>query len=253
MRKERIAWLLCLLLLGAVGCKAQAVDSYRVVKAYPHDSQAFTQGLIYLDGYLYESTGLNGHSTLREVDLESGRVLREVDVPQQYFAEGLTNWGSTLIQLTWKKNVAFVYDRATFRLLKTFHYPWEGWGLTQDGKHLIMSDGSETIHFLDPDTFKQVRKIRVTDRGKPVQNLNELEYIHGEIYANVWMSNRIARISPSTGKVLSWIDLSGILPSVEVTGEGAVLNGIAYDAAHNRLFVTGKDWPRLFEITVVKK
>jgi len=253
MRKERIAWLLCLLLLGAVGCKAQAVDSYRVVKAYPHDSQAFTQGLIYLDGHLYESTGLNGRSTLREVDLESGRVLKEISLPQQYFAEGLTNWGSTLIQLTWKKNVAFVYDRATFRLLKTFHYPWEGWGLTQDGKHLIMSDGSETIHFLDPDTFKQERKIRVTDRGKPVQNLNELEYIHGEIYANVWMSNRIARISPSTGKVLSWIDLSGILPSVEVTGEGAVLNGIAYDAAHNRLFVTGKDWPRLFEIQVVKK
>ena len=253
MRKERIAWLVCLLLLGAVGCKAQAVDSYRVVKAYPHDSQAFTQGLIYLDGHLYESTGLNGRSTLREVDLESGRVLKEISLPQQYFAEGLTNWGSTLIQLTWKKNVAFVYDRATFRLLKTFHYPWEGWGLTQDGKHLIMSDGSETIHFLDPDTFKQERKIRVTDRGKPVQNLNELEYIHGEIYANVWMSNRIARISPSTGKVLGWIDLSGILPSVEVTGEGAVLNGIAYDAAHNRLFVTGKDWPRLFEIQVVKK
>ena len=253
MRKERIAWLLCLLLLGAAGCKAQAVDSYRVVKAYPHDSQAFTQGLIYLDGHLYESTGLNGRSTLREVDLESGRVLKEISLPQQYFAEGLTNWGSTLIQLTWKKNVAFVYDRATFRLLKTFHYPWEGWGLTQDGKHLIMSDGSETIHFLDPDTFKQERKIRVTDRGKPVQNLNELEYIHGEIYANVWMSNRIARISPSTGKVLGWIDLSGILPSVEVTGEGAVLNGIAYDAAHNRLFVTGKDWPRLFEIQVVKK
>jgi glutamine cyclotransferase len=253
MRKERIAWLVCLLLLGAVGCKAQAVDSYRVVRAYPHDAQAFTQGLIYLDGHLYESTGLNGHSTLREVDLESGRALREVDVPSQYFAEGLTNWGSTLIQLTWKKHVAFVYDRATFRLLKTFHYPWEGWGLTQDGKHLILSDGSETIHFLDPDTFKQVRSIRVTDRGKPVQNLNELEYIHGEIYANVWMSNRIARISPSTGKVLGWIDLSGILPSVEVTGEGAVLNGIAYDAAHHRLFVTGKDWPRLFEIQVVKK
>lgn len=250
MRKERIAWLVCLLLLGAVGCRAQAVKGYSVVHAYPHDSQAFTQGLIYLDGHLYESTGLNGHSTLREVDLESGRVLREVDVPSQYFAEGLTNWGSTLIQLTWKKHVAFVYDRATFRLLKTFHYPWEGWGLTQDGKHLIMSDGSETIHFLDPDTFKQVRSIRVTDRGKPVTNLNELEYIHGKIYANVWMSDRIARISPSTGKVLGWIDLSGILPSVEVTGEGAVLNGIAYDAAHNRLFVTGKDWPRLFQIVI---
>jgi glutamine cyclotransferase len=253
MRKERIAWLVCLVLLGAVGCKAQATESYRVVHAYPHDSQAFTQGLIYLDGHLYESTGLNGRSTLREVDLETGRVLKEVDVPKRYFAEGLTNWGNTLIQLTWKKHVAFVYDRASFRLLKTFHYPWEGWGLTQDGKHLIMSDGSETIHFLNPDTFEQVRSIRVTDHGKPVKNLNELEYIHGEIYANVWMTNRIARISPSTGKVLGWIDMSGILPSIEVRGDGAVLNGIAYDAAHNRLFVTGKLWPRLFQIQVVKK
>ena len=253
MKRERIAGLVCLLLLCAVGCRAQKVDSYRVIHVYPHESDAFTQGLVYLDGHLYESTGLNGHSTLREDDVETGRVLREVDVPSRYFAEGLTNWGSTLIQLTWKAHLAFVYDRASFRLLKTFHYPWEGWGLTQDGKHLIMSDGTETIHYLDPNTFEQVRSLRVTDRGKPVQNLNELEYIHGEIYANVWMTNRIARISPETGKVLGWINLAGILPSVEVRDEGAVLNGIAYDAAHNRLFVTGKLWPRLFQIQVVKK
>lgn len=253
MKKERIAGLVFLLLLCAVGCKAQKADSYRVIHAYPHDSDAFTQGLVYVDGHLYESTGLNGHSTLREDDLETGRVLREVDVPSRYFAEGLTNWGSTLIQLTWKAHIAFVYDRATFRLLKTFHYPWEGWGLTQDGKHLIMSDGSETIHFLNPDTFQQVRSIRVTDHGKPIKNLNELEYIHGEIYANVWMTNHIARISPQTGKVLGWIDLTGILPSVEMRDDGAVLNGIAYDAPHSRLFVTGKLWPRLFQIQVVKK
>lgn len=253
MKKERIAGLVFLLLLCAVGCRAQKTDGYRVLHAYPHDSNAFTQGLVYVDGHLYESTGLNGHSTLREDDLETGRVLREVDVPSRYFAEGLTDWGSTLVQLTWKAHIGFVYDRATFRLLKTFQYPWEGWGLTQDGKHLIMSDGTETIHFLDPNTFEQVQSIRVTDRGKPVQNLNELEYIHGEIYANVWMTNHIARISPETGKVLGWINLAGILPSVEVRDEGAVLNGIAYDAAHNRLFVTGKLWPRLFQIQVVKK
>jgi glutaminyl-peptide cyclotransferase len=244
---------LCVLLCLASANFALAADGYRVVHAYPHDAQAFTQGLIYLDGHLYESTGLNGQSTLREEDLETGRVLKEISVPSEYFAEGLTNWGNTLIQLTWKKHVAFVYDRASFRLLRTFHYPWEGWGLTQDGKHLILSDGTETIHFLDPETFAEVRSIRVTDHGKPVEQLNELEYIHGEIYANVWMTDRIARISPETGKVLGWIDLKGILPEIEIRGDGAVLNGIAYDTAHNRLFVTGKLWPRLFEIQVVPK
>lgn len=229
---------------------AQTVDGYRVVQAYPHDPQAFTQGLIYLDGHLYESTGLNGQSSLREEDLQTGQVIREVNVPSRYFAEGLTNWGSTLIQLTWKAHVAFVYDRATFQLLKTFHYPWEGWGLTQDGKHLILSDGSDTLHFLDPNTFQQVRSVRVTADGHPVDQLNELEYIHGEIYANVWMTDKIARISPQTGKVLAWINLSGLLPSIEVRGRDAVLNGIAYDSTHNRLFVTGKLWPRLFQIQV---
>lgn len=235
-----------------VGC-AQNVEGYRVLHAYPHDSQAFTQGLVYLDGHLFESTGLYGQSTLREDDLETGRVIREVSVPSQYFAEGLTNWGSTLIQLTWKAHVAFVYDRSTFRLIKTFHYPWEGWGLTQDGKHLILSDGSDTIHFLDPETFKEVRSIKVTANGHPVNQLNELEYIHGEIYANVWMTSKIARISPQTGKVIAWIKLDGLLPSIEVRGHDAVLNGIAYDGTHNRLFVTGKLWPRLYQIQVVKR
>lgn len=258
MKRTSPARVACSLIVGAVVCLASgslalAADGYRVLHAYPHDPQAFTQGLVYLDRHLYESTGLNGQSTLREDDLETGQVLKEVNVPSRYFAEGLTNWGSTLIQLTWKAHIAFVYDRASFRLLKTVHYPWEGWGLTQDGRHLIMSDGTDTIHFLNPETFKQVRSIRVADHGEPVKNLNELEYIHGQIYANVWMTNRIARISPETGKVLAWIDLSGILPSIEVRSDGAVLNGIAYDAAHDRLFVTGKLWPRLFQIQVVKK
>lgn len=232
---------------------ARGADSYRVIHAYPHDAQAFTQGLIYLDGHLYESTGLNGQSTLREEDLETGRVLKEVSVPSQYFAEGLTNWGNTLIQLTWKSHMAFVYDRSSFRLLRTLHYPWEGWGLTQDGKHLILSDGSETLHFLNPEDMTEVRSVRVTDKGSSVKELNELEYIHGEIYANVWMTDRIARISPETGKVLGWINLSGILPEIEVRGNDAVLNGIAYDATRNRLFVTGKLWPRVFEIQVARQ
>jgi glutamine cyclotransferase len=232
---------------------AQATSGYRVIQAYPHDAQAFTQGLVYVDGHLYESTGLNGQSTLREDDLETGRVVKEISVSSRYFAEGLTNWGNTLIQLTWKAHVAFVYDRASFRLLRTIQYPWEGWGLTQDGRHLILSDGSDTLHFLNPESFAEVRSLRVTDHGKPVEELNELEYIHGQIYANVWMADRIARISPETGKVLGWINLKGILPAIELRSQDAVLNGIAYDAAHNRLFVTGKLWPRLFEIQVQKK
>lgn len=248
----------CLFAVGALFCFAaavfaQTVEGYRVIHAYPHDAQAFTQGLVYVDGHLYESTGLNGQSTLREDDLETGRVVKQINVPSRYFAEGLTNWGNTLIQLTWKAHLAFVYDRATFRLLRTMQYPWEGWGLTQDGKHLILSDGSATLHFLNPETFAEVRSLRVTDRGRPVDQLNELEYIHGEIYANVWMTDRIARISPETGKVLGWIDLTGILPAIEIRSRDGVLNGIAFDAAHNRLFVTGKLWPRLFEIKPVPK
>lgn len=239
------------LLAGLAGHGAWAESGYRVVHVYPHDPQAFTQGLIYLDGHLYESTGLNGHSTLREVDLETGRVIREISIPPQYFGEGLTNWGNTLVQLTWKAHLGFVYDRNTFQLIRTFHYPWQGWGLTQDGRHLILSDGSATLHFLNPRTFAEVRSIHVTDHGKPVEELNELEYIRGEIYANVWMTNKIVRISPVTGRVLGTINLTGLLPAIEVRSQDAVLNGIAYDAAHNRLFVTGKLWPRLFQIEVV--
>lgn len=233
---------------------AQPVYTYRVVHTYPHDTRAFTQGLIYLNGHLYESTGLNGRSSLREEDLDTGRILKFQPVSSRYFGEGLTNWGNELIQLTWQTHIALVYDLNTFRFIKTFQYPWEGWGLTQDGKNLILSDGSSTLHFLDPNTFKQVRSIKVTDHGAPVDQLNELEYIHGQIYSNIWHSNRIAIISPASGEVLKWIDLTGILPagSTDPTTD-AVLNGIAYDSAHDRLFVTGKLWPKIFEIKLVQK
>lgn len=235
----------------ALSALASADDSYRVLHVYPHDQQAFTQGLVFVDGHLYESTGEYGSSSLREEDLETGRILKFQALSSNDFGEGLTNWGNTLIQLTWQAHIAFVYDRATFHLLRTFHYPWEGWGLTQDGKNLILSDGTATLHFLDPATFREVRHIVVKDRGAPVTQLNELEYIHGQIYANIWHSNRIARISPATGQVLGWINLAGLLPAGLLSNPEAVLNGIAFDAAHDRLFVTGKLWPKLFEIKVV--
>lgn len=238
----------CLLLLTASSALAYAADAYQIIHTYPHDPQAFTQGLVLVDGHLYESTGLYGKSSLRMVELETGRVLQLHNLPKQYFAEGLTNWGSTLIQLTWKSGTAFVYDRFSFRLLRTFQYPGEGWGLTQDGKRLILSDGSATLRFLDPHTFKEVRSIHVRDHGSPVNQLNELEYVRGEIYANVWQTDKIARISPKTGKVLGWIDLANLLSPNQRTSPDAVLNGIAYDSLHDRLFVTGKLWPKLFEI-----
>lgn len=230
------------------------VDGYQVVHVYPHDSKAFTQGLIYRDGHLYESTGLNGRSSLRMVDLATGQVLQKHDVPAEYFGEGLTDWGSTLIQLTWTTRKAFVYDVFSFSVLKTFDYEGEGWGLTHDSTELILSDGTAYLKFLDPKSFRVTRRIHVADEaGKPIQSLNELEYIHDEIYANIWQTDRIARISPQTGKVLGWIDLTGIIDKRELQGQGAVLNGIAYDAAGDRLFVTGKLWPKLFEIKVVPK
>jgi glutaminyl-peptide cyclotransferase len=241
---------LALVSLGSAACSAP-VESYRVVHTYRHDGQAFTQGLVFADGHLYESTGLNGQSTLRMVNVETGRIEQQVPVPAQYFAEGLTTWGSTLIQLTWQSHVAFAYDRFSFRQLRTMSYPWDGWGLTNDGQSLVLSDGSATLRFLDPTTMKERREVIVRDQRKPVTDLNELEYIKGEIYANVWHSDRIARISPATGKVLGWIDLTGLLADGEKSSAEAVLNGIAYDAAHDRLFVTGKLWPKVFEIKVV--
>ena len=227
------------------------VDGYKIINTYPHDHSAFTQGLVYVDGHLYESTGREGHSSIRMVDLSTGWVLKEYDLTPDYFGEGLTDWGSNLIQLTWTSGVAFEYDRSTFTLRRTFHYTGEGWGLTHDATALILSDGSPNLRFLDPNTFREIRRLTVRDDKGPVQNLNELEYVHGEIYANIWHSDRIARISPRTGRVLGWIDLTGLLKPGDVSDPEAVLNGIAYDSKADRLFVTGKLWPKLFEIKIV--
>lgn len=246
LRKLPLLLLVCIALLAP----AFAADTYTIVHTYPHDPEAFTQGLVFVDGQLYESTGLNGHSSLRMDDLETGKPQQIQPEDQKYFAEGLTDWKSNLVQLTWTSGTAFVYDRFSFRLLRTLHYTGEGWGLTQDGKSLILSDSTAVLRFLNPETFQVSRRITVTDHGKPVKNLNELEYIHGEIYANVWYSNKIARISPQSGKVISWIDLSSLVASLNLQDSSAVLNGIAYDAQHDRLFVTGKLWPKLFEIKV---
>jgi len=226
---------------------ATPVYGYRVIAVYPHDADAFTQGLVYYQGNFYEGTGLRGHSSLRKVDLETGAVLQIRNLPQRYFGEGVTLFDDRLYQLTWQSHVGFVYDRASFNLLATFQYPTEGWGLTHNGRELIMSDGTPALHFLDPTTLQELRRVMVWDEHGPVQRLNELEYIDGEVYANIWQTDRIARIDPKTGRVRAWIDLSGLLPPEDRPGAN-VLNGIAWDAAGGRLFVTGKLWPKLFQI-----
>jgi glutaminyl-peptide cyclotransferase len=223
--------------------------SYSVVHVFPHDPLAFTQGLEYVDGFLYEGTGLNGRSSVRKVKLETGEVLQHRDLAPEYFGEGITIWKSNLIELTWQSHVGFVYDRASFSPARTFSYTGEGWGLTHDDRSLIMSDGSASLRFLDPATFAEKRRVQVTDAGAPVVELNELEYVKGEVLANVWKTHLIARIAPESGRVLGWIDLRGLLPAGDASGAD-VLNGIAYDAAHDRLFVTGKLWPKLFEIKI---
>jgi glutaminyl-peptide cyclotransferase len=228
------------------------IYGYRIVKVYPHDAKAFTQGLQYVGGVLYEGTGQVGQSSIRKVELATGKVLQQRDVPAPHFGEGITVWKNDLIEITWQTHVAFVYDRATFQPKKQFSYPGEGWGLTQDANSLIMSDGSDELRLLDPVTFAEQRRIKVTAAGAPLRNLNELEYVKGEIFANVWQTDYVARIAPDSGKVTSYIDLRGLLTGAERANTD-VLNGIAYDAEHDRLFVTGKWWPKLFEITLVKK
>ena len=229
------------------------VYSYKVVNTYPHDPNAFTQGLVYRDGMLYESTGLRGRSDVRRVELESGRVLERRALLPLFFAEGLAVLHDRIYQLTWTSGIGFVYDRESMELVREFRYGIEGWGMTHDGKRLIVSDGSEHLYFWDPETLQETNKLTVHDGGRRISNLNELEFINGEIYANVWMQDRIARISPETGKVLSWIDLTGILPLADRRANVDVLNGIAYDEEKERLFVTGKLWPKLFEIELVPK
>ena len=234
----------------SIQARANTACSYEVVQTYPHDRNAFTQGLIYDRGNLYESTGLNGQSTVRKVDLETGEVLQVEDLADQYFGEGMTLWEDRLIQLTWVSKTGFVYDRETFEQIDTFTYPTQGWGLTHDGKKLILSDGSNLLYFLDPNTFETVGQIEVTENDTPVDRLNELEFVKGEILANVWMSDRLARIDPETGNVKGWIDLTGIYEP-QTNKRDAVLNGIAYDEKEDRLFVTGKLWSKLFEIETV--
>jgi glutaminyl-peptide cyclotransferase len=227
---------------------AQAETRWSLVRSYPHDPKAFTQGLIWLDGALYETTGQYGQSSLREVRLKDGAVQRSVPLSPRYFGEGMTNWGDSLISITWQNGLAFRWDRATFRQTATFRYAGEGWGLTNDGKRLILSDGSATLRFLDPVTLEETGRLAVTFNGKPVRMLNELEYVKGEILANIWMTDKIARIDPATGKVIDWIDISKLSRKLRLTDPDAVPNGIAYDAATDRLFVTGKYWPKLYEI-----
>jgi len=226
---------------------------YRVINTYPHDHKAFTQGLIYHDGVLYESTGQWGHSSLRQVDLKTGKILRIYHLPRRYFAEGMTIWENKIIQLTWRSKIGFVYNLKNIEPLTHFAYPTEGWGMTNDGEKLIMSDGTDKLYFLNVNTFKTIGFIQVRDQNKPITKLNELEYIEGEIFANVWMSDLIARISPQTGQVLGWIDLNGLKSLLPKTTypKPDVLNGIAYDKIGQRLFVTGKFWSQLFEIQLV--
>ncbi len=229
------------------------IYTYQVINTYPHDPNAFTQGLIFADGVLYEGTGLYKRSSLRRVELETGNVLQLYQLPDQFFGEGVTLYGEELIELTWKSRVGFVYDKDSFELLREFSYPTEGWGITHDGQRLIMSDGTSILHFWDPQTFEEIDQVAVYDDGIPVARLNELEYIQGEVYANVWLTDRIARIDPQTGRVTAWIDLTGLLAPEDRTRPVDVLNGIAYDAENDRLFVTGKLWPKLFEIELIRR
>ena len=227
------------------------VYTYKVVNTYPHDRNAYTQGLVFENGVLYEGTGLRGGSTLRRVDLETGNILQIHELPAQLFGEGVTIYGNKVIQLTWQSNVGFVYNKYSFELLQEFNYSTEGWGITHDGKRLIMGDGTSTLHLLDPETFEEIGQIEVCDKDGPVTRLNELEYVQGEICANVWQTDRIARIAPQTGQVIGWIELKGLLSPEDYSEPVDVLNGIAYDTKNDRLFVTGKLWPKLFEIKLI--
>ncbi|MBV8897538.1 MAG: glutaminyl-peptide cyclotransferase [Acidobacteriaceae bacterium] len=254
-----LAAILCTLLLFA-GFDAAPEHSakpklygYRVVHVYPHDPAAFTQGLEFRGGFLYEGTGLQGQSTLRREKLETGETLEKVQLPSQFFGEGITVIDEHILELTWQAHIGFVYDQSTFHQVRTFGYTGEGWGLANDGRTIYMTDGSAQIRCLDPARLTETRRITVHEGSVPVTELNELECVKGEIYSNVWHSWRIARISPDDGAVLGWIDLSGIISPGELNSPEAVLNGIAYDAMGDRLFVTGKLWPKLFEIKLIPK
>jgi glutamine cyclotransferase len=250
--RRRAALALLAAAVAAPAIAATPVQGFKLVKSYPHDGQAFTQGLFFHDGFLFEGTGLRGRSSIRKVEIETGKVLQQVDLPPEVFGEGISQWGDRLIAITWTEQTAYVLDLKTFKLWRKFNYPGEGWGLTHNDKELVMSDGSAELRFLDPLTFKELRRMRVMADGKPVDQLNELEWVDGEVLANIWQTDRIARIDPKTGRVTGWIDLTNLLPDNLRAGPDAVLNGIAYDAKTKRLFVTGKLWPKLFEIQLAK-
>src|SRR3954463_5885170 len=251
----RSSALLLVALLGQVSAippsaSRAPVYKYTIVHAYPHDADAFTEGLEYHDGFLYESTGLNGKSSIRKVKLETGEVIQNRNISKDYFGEGITFWKDEIFQLTWSTEIGFVYDAKTFASKRSFNYKGEGWALTHNADSLIMSDGTSETRFIDPATFKERKRITVTDGGVPIKYVNELEWIKGEIFANIYTTDYIARIDPSTGHVTGWIDVRGMLP--RQNDGNTVPNGIAYDAEHDRLFVTGKNWPRLFEIRLVR-
>jgi glutaminyl-peptide cyclotransferase len=262
MRTLIVATLLAFCACGPASQAGVPEYGYDVVHVYPHDRAAFTEGLFYLDGFLYEGCGPDDATRIRKVKLETGEVLQEHVIPN-YFGEGIIKWKDKLFQMTWKTEVGFIYDFKTFQQIGQFHYPGEGWSMTTDGKVIYMDDGTPQIRIWDPESLKdggqpvEKGRITVTDDGKPLENINEMEWVKGEIYANIWQTDKIARIDPKTGKVVGWIDLTGLLsPSDRSNAPGAetdVLNGIAYDAEHDRLFVTGKRWPKLFEIKLVKK
>lgn len=240
------------LLVQAVFAGAAApVMGYKVVAKFPHSTESYTEGFFFRNGLFYEGTGLEGRSAVLVTQPETGKVLQRLEIAPQYFGEGIVDWGPNLYEWTWKSHICFVYDRFSLRQIKQFTYDGEGWGMTRTAKELITSDGTPTLRFRDPETFKEIRHIVVKDGAQPVEQLNELEYIKGEIYANVWHSERIARISPQDGHVIAWIDLTGLLPADQRINAESVLNGIAYDAQHDRLFVTGKQWPTIFQIKLV--
>jgi glutamine cyclotransferase len=244
---------LCLLLALSLPCLAAPTYTYKIIAKYPHSTSSYTEGFFYLNGLFYEGTGLNGHSEILVTQPETGKIIQHRDLPSQYFGEGIIDWGPNLLEWTWQSHIGFVLDRATLHPLATFHYDGEGWGITHTPTELITSDGTPTLRFRNPNTFAETRHITVNDGPNPIDQLNELEFIHGEIYANIWHSDRIARISPKDGHIIAWIDLTGLLPDVEKISPEAVLNGIAYDAKSDRLFVTGKQWPAIFEIKILPK
>jgi glutaminyl-peptide cyclotransferase len=253
LRSPVLLLTLAICLLTSYAASAAPVMGYKVVARYPHSTESYTEGFFYLDGLFYEGTGMEGHSALLATEPPTGRIVQKRELPPQYFGEGIIDWGANIYEWTWKSRICFVYDRFSLRPIKQFTYDGEGWGMTRTAKEIITSDGSSTLRFRDPLTFKETHHLVVKDGSSEIDNLNELEFIKGEIYANVWHSDRIARISPRDGHVISWIDLSGLLPPDQMVNQESVLNGIAYDAKSGRLFVTGKQWPSIFEIKVVPR